>query len=181
MLSAEEEKEFRQMLAERAIYKAMMRYCRGSDRADLELMKSAFHPDATNRHGMFDGKAYDFVELGAEIMKGKTEWSSGIKAQSHHITNFSVVFEDDKSANVESYFFYAFQHIKGETLLNAFFCARYLDHFTLRDEWRIERRKVVMDHYFEGPTDTFDKDLPASYIRGGLGEDDPIFAFLRGD
>ncbi|HJY93624.1 MAG TPA: nuclear transport factor 2 family protein, partial [Streptosporangiaceae bacterium] len=41
--------------AAEAIRQAALRYCRGVDRLDAELMRSAYHNDATDDHGVFVG------------------------------------------------------------------------------------------------------------------------------
>ena len=45
--------------AAEAIRQAALRYCRGVDRLDAELMRSAYHDDATDDHGVFVGSAAD--------------------------------------------------------------------------------------------------------------------------
>ena len=51
----------RALLDKQAIHEVLMRYCRGIDRCDEELLRSAYHHDATDNHGQFNGKAADFV------------------------------------------------------------------------------------------------------------------------
>jgi hypothetical protein len=50
------------LLDREAIREVMARYCRGIDRLDVELIKSAYHPDAFDDHGPFKGLRDDFVE-----------------------------------------------------------------------------------------------------------------------
>ena len=38
------------------------RVARAIDRCDAELLKTLFHPDATDDHGMFVGTASDFID-----------------------------------------------------------------------------------------------------------------------
>jgi len=45
------------MGAAEAIRQAALRYCRGVDRLDPELMLSAYHDGATDDHGIFSGPA----------------------------------------------------------------------------------------------------------------------------
>jgi hypothetical protein len=45
--------------AAEAIRQAVLRYCRGVDRLDAELMLSAYHDGATDDHGVFAGSAAD--------------------------------------------------------------------------------------------------------------------------
>lgn len=37
------------------IQDCMYRWCRSVDRLDFDLMKTVFHPDATDAHGAYDG------------------------------------------------------------------------------------------------------------------------------
>src|SRR5215510_11893446 len=56
------EEEFAELRAEREIRRAILRYVRGVDRKDFELMASAYHSDAYEDHGPFQGGVRDFVE-----------------------------------------------------------------------------------------------------------------------
>ena len=52
-----------QQLADReAIRECALRYARGVDRLDADLMKSAYWPDATDDHGRFVGNGWEFAE-----------------------------------------------------------------------------------------------------------------------
>ena len=55
------------------IQEAAQRYCRGVDRLDPELMKSAYWPEATDDHGVFVGNAMDFVDM---CMASHLRWRS---------------------------------------------------------------------------------------------------------
>jgi hypothetical protein len=44
------------------ILDCLMRYSRGVDRLDRELLRSAYHPDAVDDHGMFAGGRDAFVD-----------------------------------------------------------------------------------------------------------------------
>jgi hypothetical protein len=48
------------MLAEREIERVLLRYCRGIDRLDEDLIRSVYHDGATDDHGVYqgDGKAF---------------------------------------------------------------------------------------------------------------------------
>ena len=52
----------RDLLDRRAIWECLLRYARGVDRFDAELIRSAFHDDALDDHGKFVGDAAEFVE-----------------------------------------------------------------------------------------------------------------------
>src|SRR3546814_14904512 len=44
-------------------------YCRGIDRCDQALLKSAYWPDAIEEHGLFTGNAWEFAEFIVPILK----------------------------------------------------------------------------------------------------------------
>src|SRR6202042_2408753 len=68
------------LLAKDAISDAILRFARGADRSDLELMRSAYWPDATDDHGNFSGNALEFTEFAIEVLKR-------FRATMHFITN----------------------------------------------------------------------------------------------
>ena len=45
------DREVQELLDKQAIHEVMIRYCRGLDRMDAELVGSAYHPDAHDDHG----------------------------------------------------------------------------------------------------------------------------------
>lgn len=45
----------------RQIHEAVLRYCRGIDRLDMELVRSAYHPGGIDHHTGFSGPIEDFV------------------------------------------------------------------------------------------------------------------------
>lgn len=50
-----------QLVAKDAIRDVVYRYCRGIDRLDLDLVRSCYHPDATDSHGSFHGSVDDYL------------------------------------------------------------------------------------------------------------------------
>ena len=58
------EVELRRLLDEEAIKKVHLRYCRGIDRMDWDLVRSCYHPDALDDHGEFVGDIEAFIEYG---------------------------------------------------------------------------------------------------------------------
>ena len=51
-----------ELLDERAICKVVLRYCRGVDRMDRELVRSCFHDDAEDQHGNFRGNVDELLD-----------------------------------------------------------------------------------------------------------------------
>ena len=50
-----------ELLDEREIRDVILRYCRGIDRMEVELVRSCYHPDATDEHGSFSGGVDEFL------------------------------------------------------------------------------------------------------------------------
>ncbi|MEU3270260.1 nuclear transport factor 2 family protein [Saccharomonospora sp. NPDC006951] len=44
------------------IHQVVLRYCRGVDRLDLDLVRSAYHPGGIDHHTGFDGTIEEYVE-----------------------------------------------------------------------------------------------------------------------
>ncbi|SEL80161.1 SnoaL-like domain-containing protein [Rhodococcus maanshanensis] len=49
------------LLDKQAIYEVVMRYCRGIDRLDFDLVRGAYHPDGVDHHTGFDGGVEEFI------------------------------------------------------------------------------------------------------------------------
>ena len=119
-----------------AIQELAQRYCRGVDRLDEALMKSAYWPEATDNHGTFVGNAMAFVEL---CMVAHLRWRS----TNHCIMNHHIRLDADGAhACGEAYnVTYLFQ--KDAPVLDTWW-GRYLDLYEKRgDEWRILERVCV--------------------------------------
>lgn len=124
-----------------AIRDVMYAYCRGVDRRDLSLIKTAYHEDAFDDHGNFSGGPEALLE---KVSKDP----SGLKSigSMHHIGNISFSFLDSRTAIVESYFIAVnvFKHENGEFVDQR--AGRYVDRFEKRQgRWAIAERKVVDD------------------------------------
>ena len=56
------------LLDEAEIKKVHIRYCRGIDRMDFDLVRSCYHPDAVDRHGAYEGDVEGFIEWAAALL-----------------------------------------------------------------------------------------------------------------
>lgn len=110
------------------------RYCRGVDRLDEALMKSAYWPEATDNHGVFVGNAHEFVEL---CMASHQRY----EATGHCIFNHSIELNGDgTSASGE---IYNVTWLLLESQVDTWY-GRYLDRYEKRgQEWRIRERVCV--------------------------------------
>lgn len=120
-----------------AIYDCLMHYCRGIDRFDAELAKSAYHPDAIDDHGWFVGPAAEFID-GAIELHGRLQ-----QRTQHHITNHIVELEGD-TAHAESY--YIFRSLNKEAPWHSIASGRYIDRLERRGgRWAIAARICTVD------------------------------------
>ena len=112
----------------------LLRYTRGVDRHDRELMLSAYHPDAIDEHGVAKGKAADFCDWAIG-------WHGEFQHQHQHIINNTVIELDRDTAHAETYYTFFGDNREGPPTL-AF--GRYVDRFERREgEWRIAHRVCV--------------------------------------
>lgn len=118
------------------IRECLMRYARGVDRHDFELMRSAYHDDAWDDHTV--------VSLGAD------EFCRHIIADSkarhvrhlHYIINHSVDLQGDV-AHGETYYLYWGENQGAEPTLGF---GRYIDRFEKRDgRWAIAYRRCLIE------------------------------------
>jgi hypothetical protein len=146
--------------AQQDIRDCLMRYCRGVDRCDADLVRSAYHADATDDHGYWKGGGWDFADFIVTSKLRDNDWTT------HAVQNVLVEFESDDVAHVESYVRASLKP-RGVNEVRIF-VGRYVDRFERRDgHWRIADRIVVHD---------WDTALPLQ--PGGIGL--PLEDFARG-
>lgn len=166
-LSDAELSALRNELARAEIRDAMFRYCRGVDRADAELIRSAYHPDAHDRHGKYDGSSHAFADVHVQRMPSVAD---GIQ---HLLGNIFIELDGDV-ARVETYFLTAYRP-QSDLDEVAMFGGRYLDRFERRDgKWLIANRTVVNDWSFRNAL-ARDTAGDAGYPRGRSDADDLVF------
>ena len=129
----------RELLDRQAIADVVLRYCRGIDRLDLELVRDCYHADATDEHGTFTGTRDEYVE-----------WVAGILtrfAGTMHVVANQLVEVDGDGALGETYgVAYHWGDPPDDSRRNFTTGFRYVDHFARRDgEWRIARRVAVRE------------------------------------
>lgn len=155
-------------LADReAIREVLMRYCRGIDRLDIELLRSTYWPDAHDEHLEFSGNIEEFIAYSQPIL-GAMRWSQ------HMIGNMLIVI-DGSRAEVESYFqgYHSVPDDNGGRH-DHIAAGRYLDVFEKRqDEWRILRRFVVTD-WFRDYADTGDWSIGPFGMQVERGDQKPL-------
>jgi hypothetical protein len=122
----------------------MYSYARGIDRAEENLVRSVFHPDASVDFGpgIFQGAVGDFISWVMDVR-------GGMKATHHMVANVRVDLRGD-TAFAESYFLTWHRLDKSTGKEDFFLGGRYLDRLERRPTgsagvWKIAHRKQVKD------------------------------------
>lgn len=119
-----------------AIRDCIQRVCRGIDRIDADLLRSAFHPDAVVHFGkIYDGDAAGWIS--AAIAHQKTQ-----SQRQHMPGSISIRIEGDEAV-AESYELDRHKSpVSGDLVLGA----RTLDRLSRRNgQWKIVERTKVLD------------------------------------
>lgn len=126
-----------QMLIDREeIRDATLRYTRGLDRHETDLLISAYHPDARDDHGGFIGTREEFAEVNNALHA--KHW---VRHQ-HHMTNQVIEIEGD-SAHCESYIIVNLVRESGIVDMAG---SRYVDRLERRDGvWAITDRVCILE------------------------------------
>ena len=135
-LSGAEIAALRQMIDRQAIVDCISRYSRGVDRADEELLRSSYHPDAVEDHGAYIGNVDGLIEYLASV-------HAPFAGYQRFITNHTIEIECDV-AHAESYFLCILRRDGADKLFAS--GGRYTDRLERRNgEWLIANRVVVLE------------------------------------
>jgi hypothetical protein len=127
----------REMRDRQEIYDCLMRYCRGIDRFDRDVVSSAYHPGAVDDHGAFVGPAEDFIDF-AFALHAKLQ-----RRTQHQLTNHTCEIEGD-TAHAETY--YIFRSLNAESPWHSIVTGRYIDRLEKRaGKWGIAARICTVD------------------------------------
>ncbi|MCG3776534.1 MAG: hypothetical protein JW395_3393 [Nitrospira sp.] len=151
--------------------------CRANDRVDIPLLRSLFHPDATDDHGgMYDGPiedAYSFL----------TERAVGSTTTTEHVVHNIYIELDGDNARSETYATACHHRDISGQRCDEFLGIRYLDRLERREDrvWRISARKVIWDWWRTLPTTELtlwsDPNDPR-FARGSRGPSDPSYSWF---
>jgi hypothetical protein len=135
------------------------RYCRGVDRLDVELLKSAYHADAMDDRGAFVGHPSEYIQWLLPILKDAA-------GTSHNVSNISCEIQGD-TAHAESYVITCVWSKDGKSVVMG--GARYIDRLERRHGvWALAHREAPMDFTFRTQT----QQLPPGALRGVRACDD---------
>lgn len=127
------------IISKQQINEVLVRYARGIDRGDLDLLKSCYHPDAIEEHGPnYTGLASDYFEAAIDRIRS-------MGTMCHYLCNVHIDLEGD-AAYVEAYVLTYVRLQKDNADIDTFTGGRLCDKFERRDgTWKISHRKIVFD------------------------------------
>lgn len=179
-----------QRIADRMqIQDVMYRWCRAVDRLDYNEIRSVFHPDANDSHGVYNGGIEGLIEWIRERHKS-------IPFSMHQVSNMLIEFASPDVALAETYLRTTQRYPKEamaalaqlasvgddapETGRDLWTCSRYLDRFERRNgEWRIADRVVIQDWKLITPLpQQLPQNVPGSVV-GRRDSEDPMFLARR--
>jgi hypothetical protein len=127
---------------ELAIRRVLLRYCRGVDRVDLELVRDCYWPDAVDHHGPFSGTRDEYVTFLTTLLPRHT-------MTMHHVGNILIDFDETSkdTAYAETYAVgYHSGEPPGDIRWNYVAGFRYVDRFERRQgSWRIAERVTAIE------------------------------------
>jgi len=161
------------------IHQVVLRYARGIDRLDLELVRSAYHPDGIDHHTGFDGTIEEYLAWVEPLLRSR------LGGTMHVLANHLVELDGD-TAVCETYGTSVhWGEPADDPRINFTSGVRYVDHMTYRDgRWAISERWAVREwtrsdagrriaKEAAGPTGTRDEDDPLIRLQRRLaGRDD---------
>jgi hypothetical protein len=167
-LDTDQERRLQELLDKQEITEALLRYCRGMDRCDEELIRSAFHPDAYDDHGTYARRAHDLAAMIVKQKAADTEFTV------HRISNHLIEVDGDTA--ISEAMVCSVQRIVGDKYTQ-FSGSRFLDRFERRDgRWKIAYRLVV--HDWDGSIELgawrFSAIRAEDFVWGSRGGLDPI-------
>ena len=135
-----QEAQLARLLDEHAIREVVLRYCRGIDRRQFDMVRSCYHPDATDNHGDFKGGVADFVAM-CEKSLGRYERTM------HFMGNLYIQVEGDRASSEAYTIAYHRLSARGDKPARDHVVGfRYVDRFERRQgEWRIADRTCVFE------------------------------------
>ncbi len=162
------------LIDQNEIRELIYRYCRSIDRCDKQALRSFYHPDAIEKHGVFNGNALEFCDFVIEAL-------SSMERCMHCVSNIIINIDGD-TANAESYVVgYHFVKKEDDSIHEMVIAGRYLDQLQRRDgEWKFSERLYVMDwNRNQAATAEWDEGIFAELAtRGERFPEDPVYNYL---
>ncbi len=159
------------LAAESEIRETLYRYCRGIDRRQYDLVRSCYHPDAIDSHGMIEAGVEEFLQF-VETAAARLERSM------HFIGNIMIELDGD-TARSESYVIATHRGRPKpddpDSAQDHTLGVRYIDDWERRDgQFRISHRRCVFEWSKTSAVGSAEA-FPSAYLRGQPDGSDPVF------
>ncbi len=157
------------MLARDELHQLVTAYCRAVDRADYDVLRGLYHPDATDSHGSFStGGVEQFI---AQLQAAEPY----VRVSQHNVTTTNFTIEGDM-ARGEIYCLVFHTFAGPEHDVDVIIGGRYLDEYTKHNgSWKFSRRTIVADWAYQNDPTRVDFGHPSTRgsLRGKPGQADP--------
>lgn len=134
-----------ELAARQSIEQCLATHARGIDRADEELLRSAYHEGAEVTYGVFNGPAGEFAAMLAQMQRQAP-------VTLHRPSNVSIQLRGERAV-AESYVIaYAESEVES-AMVQSLIGGRYLDRLERRaGQWRLSHRTYVLDWNINQPS-----------------------------
>ncbi|MBI1179877.1 MAG: nuclear transport factor 2 family protein [Alphaproteobacteria bacterium] len=173
--SAEREAAIDRAVSKQALHELNTAYCRAADRADPDLLRAVWHPDAKVSYGEYSGGYEGFCDY----------WE-GVREHFERITHLigNDYFQVDGDRAVGETQVARFEVLPRKTgTIDRVIGGRFLDRYERRGGvWKLSGRAFVLDWNVNRPTTAqWDRGVYASLrLRGARAPDDPVYALWGG-
>ncbi|WP_106401461.1 nuclear transport factor 2 family protein [Actinocorallia populi] len=153
------------------ILDCITRHARGCDRHDVGLITGAYHPDATDEHGLATNTGTDYAAWANAAHEATSQ------VHTHNITTHACEIDGDV-AHCDSYAIVVLLSKNGRTA--QFISGRYLDRLERRDgQWRIAVRRSTVEVMFTADASVLQSSffLEQGYLQGTRDKED--LSYLR--
>lgn len=131
--------ELQALIDKQAIRDCVARYCRGVDRLEPEMIRSAYHPDGYDDHGDLKGSRDEYIDKLVPLLR------ANYVSTSHNVANQIIELDGDRALS-ESYLIAVHVTEAAGTQYQEIVFGRYIDTFERREgQWRIAHRICVID------------------------------------
>ncbi len=177
MSVVESRAQFAELLAKQEIAELLYRYCRGVDRLDMDLVRSCYHPDATDSHGTFEGTVDEYVVWSERLLRRYT-------GSAHTVANVLIEVDPKPVASAhhgpvqwarsEAHGIARHWTEGGPPELNLSVGFRFIDDVSRRrgGPWLVSRRVATTEWVREEQFRPFD----GRFLRGSRDRADPVYA-----
>lgn len=135
-MDANLEAKLRELIDRQEIWSLLLRYARGLDRMDFEMIRACYWDDAIDDHHSFVGTPDAFIDWAFA-------YNRDVSAVQHHGLNNHYCEIDGDNAYSETYYTFLGANLTPPHLLSM---GRYIDHFQRRDGvWKMANRVTVIE------------------------------------